>query len=371
MSDVLVVGGGIIGLFCALELTKRGRKVTIIDAPDKYPPASWAGGGILSPLYAWRYCDAMTLLSVNAFSRYQKVLEECDSAGIPGCGSLLHGGGLWVETEEEDAALAFEWAQRWHIPVQAVLAHEQMEESAAGGGLLFPSLGNIRNPGVLRVLRAYLLRLGVRFESAIIRHVRPLNLGGEVGAADGRRWHSDAVVISAGHAAPGLLLSMGVTLPLFPAKGEMLLYHMQPGQVPAVMLTERGYLIPRHDGSVLVGSTLRRGDNTTYPTVAGRYQLERLAARLWPELASCSPAFHWAGVRPGCERDIPFIGSVPGTNGVFAAVGHYRNGLVAAPASAELLAQLITGEQTFVDPEPYSLSSVSSSSRSSSSFFNR
>ncbi len=371
MSDVLVVGGGVVGLLCAFELTQRGRRVTIIDSPSEYPPASWAGGGILSPLYAWRYCDAMTRLSVDAFSRYQQILAECDSASTPDCSGLLHSGGLWVETAGDDAVRAHQWARRWQVPVQAMSAGEQMRESVAGAGLLFPTLGNIRNPGLLKVLRAYLRRRGVCFQSATVSKVLPAVSGGTVLAADGRQWQSDTVVISAGHAAPDLLLPLGLTMPLFPAKGEMLLYRMKPGQVPAVMLTERGYLIPRQDGSVLVGSTLRKGDRTTYPTVAGRYQLERLAASLWPELASCSPAFHWAGVRPGCERDIPFIGQVPGAKGVFAALGHYRNGLVAAPASAELLAQMITGDLPFTDPRPYSLSSASSSSRSSSSFFNR
>ncbi len=371
MSDVLVVGGGIVGLLGALELTRRGRTVTIIDAPAQYPPASWAGGGILSPLYAWRYSDAMTRLSLNAFSRYQQILDESNAAGIPGCEALLHSGGLWVETGGDDAARARQWARRWQIPVQSVSASERMPESAAGAGLLFPSLGNIRNPGLLKVLRAHLQRVGVRFQSAVVSRVLPARVGAEVLAADGRKWQGDTVVVSAGHMAEQLLLPMGMAMPLFPAKGEMLLFRMKPGLVPAVMLTERGYLIPRQDGSVLVGSTLRKGDNTTYPTVAGRYQLERLAASLWPALTSCSPAFHWAGVRPGCERDIPFIGPVPGTNGIFAAVGHYRNGLVSAPASAELLAQLIAGEPPFTDPEPYSLSSVSPSSRSSSSFFNR
>ena len=118
MSDVLVVGGGIVGLLGALELTRRGRAVTIIDAPAQYPPASWAGGGILSPLYAWRYSDAMTRLSVDAFSRYQQILGECDAARIPGCEALLHSGGLWVETGGDDAARARQWARRWQIPVQ-------------------------------------------------------------------------------------------------------------------------------------------------------------------------------------------------------------------------------------------------------------
>ena len=84
MSDVLVVGGGIVGLLSAMELTTRQRSVTIIDFPVVSPSASWAGGGILAPLYPWRYSDAMTRLTIDSLSRFDSILEAIDPGGALG-----------------------------------------------------------------------------------------------------------------------------------------------------------------------------------------------------------------------------------------------------------------------------------------------
>ncbi|MEP4373215.1 MAG: FAD-dependent oxidoreductase, partial [Alloalcanivorax venustensis] len=168
------------------------------------------------------------------------------------------------------------------------------------------------------------------------------------------------VLRCAGAWTSALLAPLGVRLPLFPAKGEMLLYRLPPGRVPTIVLTDEGYLIPRADGAVLAGSTLNPGDATTHPTVTGRWALQAMAASLLPELASVTPSHHWAGVRPGSDRDWPYLGPVPGTSGVFAAAGLHRNGLVAAPASAELLVRLMCGETPSLDPADYSLSGAPS-----------
>ncbi|MCG8438369.1 MAG: FAD-dependent oxidoreductase [Pseudomonadales bacterium] len=363
MADVLVIGGGIVGLLSALELTARQFSVTLIDAPDAVKPASWAGGGILSPLYAWRYSSAMNRLTVDAPSRYDEILCQLGESQ-----PLVHKGGLWVEVSAGEMSRAKEWADAWGVSCKQASGASVMAAGLPSEGLYFPSVGNIHNPGLLKLLRDHLNRHGVQFENAVIERLRPEPSGGTVYACDGRRWSSGRILLSAGYASSGLLESLGITLPLFPAKGEMLRYQTVMDSVPAVMLTEAGYLIPRNDGSVLVGSTLRMGDSSQCPTVAGRYQLEALAERLCPSLAKIKPANHWAGVRPGSDRDHPYLGGVPGYNGIYAATGHYRNGLVAAPASARLIAQMMCGEAPFIDPEPYSLPS---SSLSRPSFLSR
>ncbi|MZR61364.1 FAD-binding oxidoreductase [Alcanivorax sp. DP30] len=367
MSDVLVVGGGIVGLLSALELTQRQRSVVVIDAPDAFPPASWAGGGILTPLFSWRYSDAMTRLAVDALPRFERLLKRLDPCG-DSSRTLLNRGGVWVSAREKEIDEALAWAERWQVAAERRSAGSLMTDFNAEAGVFFPAQGNIRNPGLLKLLRHELQRRGVRFEFAHVVDVQRCSKGVQVCAKDGRRWLSSQVLLSSGVGMQSLLEKLGVSLPLFPAKGEMLLYKLEPGQVPAVMLTEEGYLIPRNDGAVLVGSTLRKGDASFYPTVQGRYRLEAIAKALWPSLSRYKPSFHWAGVRPGCERDFPFLGPLPGLQGVFAAAGHYRNGLVSAPASAELLAQMMCGDVPFTDPDVYS---VPASSRSNSSFFNR
>ncbi|MCE7523975.1 FAD-dependent oxidoreductase [Alloalcanivorax xenomutans] len=361
MADLLVVGGGIVGLLSALEFTDRGFRVTVIDAPARFPPASWAGGGILSPLYAWRYPDAMNLLTVDAPERYRNLIARLrGQAGL--VDEDLNESGLWVAVEaEQERADAMAWARRWRLPCSAERLSQRMPEATDRDGVWFPSLGNLRNPRILKALRAWLSARGVGFEAIPAVSVLPRAGGGAaVALADGRKCQASRVLISAGMWSPRLLSPLGLDLPLFPSKGEMLLYQLAPGRVPTVLLTEQGYLIPRADGAVLAGSTLKDGDDSQYPTVSGRWALEKMAASLLPALAGERPVSHWAGVRPGCARDWPYLGEVPGVPGVYAALGHYRNGLVSAPASAALLAALMSGEQPHLDPALYALPSSSS-----------
>lgn len=355
MADVLIVGGGIIGLLSAFELVKRGRQVTLVDAPARHAPASWAGGGILSPLFHWRRADALNRLALDGPRRYRALMRRLgDAGGLRDAD--LHESGLWVAASGDEAARARGWAAAWRQPCVAAPLGAHLPGGGEREGLWFPEVSNIRNPRLLKALRAWLRAHGVKWIKAHAMAVRPAARGGELCLEGGERLKAPAILVSAGAWSPALLKPLGIDVPLFPVKGEMLLYRLTPGRVPAIVLTESGYLIPRADGAVLVGSTLREGDDSSAITVAGRRALETTAAAILPLLAEQRPEHHWAGVRPGCARDWPYMGELPGTRGLFAAVGHYRNGLVAAPASAELMAQLICGEQPFLDPADYSFS---------------
>ncbi|MBM1145537.1 FAD-dependent oxidoreductase [Alcanivorax sp. ZXX171] len=359
MADVLIVGGGIVGLLSALSHTERGRRVTLVDAPAERPPASWAGGGILAPLFAWRYPAAMNRLTVDGPARYRALVSS-----LTGYAGLreddLCDSGLWVEAPGEECRRALDWARDWGQRCEPRALATAWPEAADRDGVWFPEVGNIRNPRLLKALRARLADQGVRTVRDRAVALDPMGRGATVVLAGGERLSAPSVLISAGAWSPSLLSPLGVSVPLFPAKGEMLLYRLAPGRVPTIVLTENGYLIPRADGAVLAGSTLKEGDDSTHPTEEGRRKLEAMATSILPALAGRAPEHHWAGVRPGCGRDWPYLGAVPGTRGVFAAVGHHRNGLVSAPASAEFLAQLMSGETPFLDPADYSLAVPSS-----------
>ncbi len=341
-----------VGLLSALELMDRGARVTVVSAADRYPPASWAGGGILSPLFAWRYPDAMNRLTADSSSRYRTLVTRLRGrAGLRD--DDLNDSGLWVAAEGEEQAQALEWARRWRFRCQPALAQEHLRDGVQGEGLWFPDIGNIRNPRVLKALHEALRQQGAVFRDARVEAVTPLaSGGGRLALVDGEALSAPQVLIAAGAWGDRLLAPLGVRPGLFPARGEILLYRVAPGRVPATMLTENGYLIPRADGALLVGSTHHRGDDPR-PTAADRAHLRMQAARLLPELASQQPQHHWAGVRPGCERLWPWLGELPGCPGLYGAAGHYRNGLVSAPASAELLAQVICGEQPTLNPVDY------------------
>ncbi|HCM67096.1 MAG TPA: oxidoreductase, partial [Alcanivorax sp.] len=262
MADVLVVGGGIVGLLSALNLSDRGLSVTVIDAGGQRPPASWAGGGILSPLFAWRYPDPMNRLSQDATARYRALVDRLQGkAGLRA--SDLHHSGLWVAVDGDERRQALRWASDWGLSCRDAPLSGHLSAAPERQGVWFPEIGNLRNPRLLKALRATLVGQGVTFVNAAVNAVRPAARGAELALSRGGTLSAPRVLLCAGAWTPALLAPLGVRLPLFPAKGEMLLYRLPPGRVPTIVLTDQGYLIPRADGAVLAGSTLNPGDATT------------------------------------------------------------------------------------------------------------
>lgn len=134
----------------------------------------------------------------------------------------------------------------------------------------------------------------------------------------------------------------------------MTLYRGEPGFLPAMVLGKGLYAISRRDGYVLIGSTLEHAGYDKTPTQDALSTLKVSAEELLPELAGAEAIGHWAGLRPGSPDGVPFIGEVPGYKGLWLNCWHYRNGLLLAPASYELLKILLLGETPIIDPRPYS-----------------
>jgi len=355
VADVLVVGGGIIGLLSALELRARGAQVAIYDAGVAVPSASWAGGGILSPLFPWRYSDAMNALCLDAFEHYQGWAKQIVDAGgkdpeVFRCGMLA----LCQENQGD----VEQWAQRFKQPQSWV----------EGQGYWLSNVGNIRNSRLLKGLLRLALRRGITVNNRAVDHVVAEADGVTVFAGDERRC-CDKVLIAAGWRSSELMrrstysssVSGDQESPFFPAKGEMLLYRTPPGTLNHIILSESGYLIPRCDGHILVGSTHQPGVTDLLPSEQAEQTLIGLARELLPSLVAREPVAHWSGVRPGHTRDVPVIDSADKYQRVWLSTGHYRNGLVAAPASARLVAQRVCGDQTDLSSADYSFSSPGSS----------
>jgi len=135
----------------------------------------------------------------------------------------------------------------------------------------------------------------------------------------------------------------------------MLLLKTPPGWLSRIVLTDDCYLIPRRDGHVLVGSTMEYVGYDKSTTEEAREALSAAAFKLVPGLADFPLVKHWAGLRPGSPIGVPYIGEHPEISGLFVSAGHFRNGVVMAPASARLLADLVLGRTPVLDPEPYAL----------------
>ncbi|MBB3189955.1 glycine oxidase ThiO [Halomonas cerina] len=362
MQDVLIIGGGVIGMMTAWQLAEDGLSVTLLERGEAGREASWAGGGIVSPLYPWRQPEAISRLSRWSESRYPHLADRLiDMTGIDP--EYRQNGLLYLDTAEAD--MARRWAQGLDtslasIDAYAVYAREPGLVEGIEGGLWMPTLGSLRNPRLVRALRALLQRLP-RVDLCEGCAVQRLITGqGRVKGAvtAGGRFMAGRVVVCGGAWTNHLLSPLGLALPVRPVKGQMMVFKtpVVTGSrqlLERVVLRHGRYLIPRADGRVLVGSTLEEAGFDKTPTREARDSLHASAVSILPALAECEIEHHWSGLRPGTPDGLPFIGEMPDVRGLFINAGHYRNGLVLAPASARLLADEVLGRRPVIDPRAF------------------
>ncbi len=359
MQQVVIVGGGVMGCLTALNLLEEGLQVTLLERQFLGREASWAGGGIITPLYPWRYPDAVSALAEWSQDYYPALGERLSAhtgidPEVAACGLL------WLDESEQDTALA--WARAHAKPLQGVgseFIYQRVPQLRPGfsGGLWQANLANVRNPRLMAALKAHLLKQ----PGFVLRENTPMSgLLIEAGRVTGVRCaegaiRADAVVMTTGAWSGQWLAGLDVQLPVAPVKGQMILYQGEPGWLPSIVLHKGRYAIPRRDGHILIGSTLEHSGFDTATTEEALSSLRDSAIALLPDLANMPVIGQWAGLRPGSPEGVPFIGEVPAYPGLWMNAGHYRNGLVLAPASCRLLVDLMAGRQPAIDPAPYSL----------------
>ncbi|AZC53319.1 glycine oxidase ThiO [Pseudomonas chlororaphis] len=356
-QQVVIVGGGVIGLLTAFNLASAGQQVVLLERSNVGQESSWAGGGIVSPLYPWRYSPAVTALAHWSQDFYPQLAERLFAT--TGVDPEVHTTGLyWLDLDDEAEALA--WAQREQRPLSAVdisAAHDAVP--VLGGGfsraIYMADVANVRNPRLVKSLKAALAALSTvtiheqcEVSGFIREGERVLGVQTSLGEIRG-----DQVVLAAGAWSGELLKSLGLALPVEPVKGQMILYKCASDFLSCMVLAKGRYAIPRRDGHILIGSTLEHEGFDKTPTSSALESLKASAIELIPALAQAEVVGHWAGLRPGSPEGIPYIGPAPGLAGLWLNCGHYRNGLVLAPASCQLFADLMLGQEPIIDPAPY------------------
>ena len=354
---VVIVGGGVIGLLTAYNLANRGQAVILLERGGLGQESSWAGGGIVSPLYPWRYSPAVTALAHWSQDFYPQLAQRLFAA--TGVDPEVHTTGLyWLDLDDEADALA--WAAREGRPLSKVdvsAAHDAVP--ALGGGysqaIFMADVANVRNPRLVKSLKAALSALPdvtiyeqCEVDGFILQGDTVVGVNTSAGAMTG-----DQVVLAAGAWSGDLLGKLGLALPVEPVKGQMILYKCASDFLSSMVLAKGRYAIPRRDGHILIGSTLEHEGFDKTPTENALESLKASAQELLPALADAEVVGHWAGLRPGSPEGIPYIGEVPGFKGLWLNCGHYRNGLVLAPASCQLFADLLLGHAPIIDPAPY------------------
>jgi len=351
-GDVVVVGGGVIGLGIAWRAALAGLQVIVVDDGLDRGAASWAAAGMLAPVTEIHYGEQellrLNLAAAERWPAFAAELQECAGAsvGYRRCGTLIV-----ARDADDNAALhdLYRFQRGLGLRVERLRGREcrQLEPGLAPsirGGIMAPGDHQVDNRALVAALLIACDRAGVRqclgrVVAVGVEHDRVRR----VVLAGGERLDAGAVVLSAG-CWSGTLggLPPGALPPVRPVKGQLL--HLRgPGEEPLCQRNVRGlevYVVPRGDGRVVIGATVEeQGFNTTV-TAGAVHDLLRAAFELLPDVAELELVETVAGLRPGSPDNAPLLGPSP-LDGLVIAAGHYRNGILLTPVTADAMAELL------------------------------
>jgi glycine oxidase len=355
--DAIFVGGGVIGLSCAWRAARRGARVAVLERAEPPAGATRVAAGMLAPVGELAFGEPelleMTLASARLYPDFVAELEATSGETT----GYTHQGGLHIALDRDEAGelrrvhdlqrslgLEAEW-----LPPRRCRDLEPGLTPSFNGGVHAPGEAAVDPRALTGALLTALAAAGaeVRSGTEVVAGLFEGERVAGVRTAAGAELRADAVVLAAGawsgqadwlpeHARP----------PVRPVKGQIVELRDHDGAAPCerIVASERVYLVPRPDGRLIAGATSEERGFDTAVTAGGVHELLREAYRLLPDVAEMEMVASMAGLRPGTPDNLPLIG--PGAvEGLILATGHYRNGILLAPLTADAVAALLNGEK--------------------------
>ena len=358
MPDVLIAGGGVIGLSTAWELAEQGVSVALIEQSRLGQEASWAGAGMLPPGNldcASPGEPALRALSYTAWPDWSGRLHA--STGIDT--GFRNSGSLRLVSEEDASAEFNDWKNE--CVTAELLTHREMlqwEPEIRAEQMLavrLPQQCQVRNPRLLKALVAACREAGVEFHEGTpvvgwdFEQERIVAARTATGAVSAGQF-----VITAGAWSKTLLEAADCLLSVEPVRGQIALLRSRSGLFRHIVERGTRYLVPRDDGRVIAGSTEEWVGYLKANTARGIQGLLEFAAECVPALADAELERCWSGLRPHLKNALPIIGKVPQTENLYVAAGHFRSGLQNSPGTAILLREELLGQPNSIDLQPFS-----------------
>ena len=349
-SEILIIGGGVIGLSIARELHKKGvRQITILERGKIGREASFAAAGMLAPNAENDEANTFTRFCAESAALYPEFADNLfDETGVDV--ELDRNGTLFLAFNGADAAeirRRYEWQKAAglaveHLRAEQVRRIEPFVSPDVREALFFPNDWQIENRQLLCALEKYAVLNSIE----IIEQTEVESLIVENGAVLGAKtiktnFFAGQTILTAG-AWTSLIETDGFALPkIKPIRGQIIAYKTAKRLFHKVIYTTRGYLVPRIDGRILIGATVEDAGFENVVTDAGTQILRDRALEISPLLANLEISERWSGLRPAAADNLPVIGGFPQVKNFTTATAHYRNGILLAPLTAKTVASKI------------------------------
>ena len=364
-SDVVIIGGGIIGLAVACSLSRERLRVCLVERGAIGREASWAAAGYLTFQGSSARPGPRLDLTRASFQMYEGWLGELAEQTPAETGFWRSGLFELCLTEAEvleaQARAGWQRAAGYRVEwLDAATTRRRHPHLAPGlpvlGGLLLPEVAQVRPPRLLRALAAAARHLGVEVleESPVTAISRRGDRVTGVFLADGTHLSAPIVVNAAGSWASQLAPEMAV-MPVRPVKGTIVLLEVAAQPSREILVSSQGSLYPRPDNRLLLGATVEDAGYDKRVRLGALQKLVQQGVGLVPMLENASVITAWAGLRPFSHDNLPYLGAVPGLDGAYAATGHYRSGILLAPITGRLMADIILGRPPLLPLAPYAV----------------
>ena len=351
-AEVVIAGGGVIGLAVARALTLRGIKdVLVIERGTLGAEASSAAAGMLAPQAEADAADEFFKLccrSRDMYAQFAEALYEESGINI----ELDTTGTLYLaftEHDREEIEHRFNWQTRAGLFVDklSVTDLRQLEPCISNhviAGLKFPLDIQVENRRLVSALASSNALAGVKLNIGTAVQSVHLERGHVKGVETSRGFVGTDTVVLAGGAWTSFIAGLDQALPkitIEPVRGQMISFGCNPSLTRHVIYSPRGYIVPRRDGRLLAGSTTENAGFDKSVTAGAIYSVLSHALEISPTISSLPLIDSWAGLRPRSPDDLPVLGPCAAVRGLVYATGHYRNGILLAPLTGELIATAI------------------------------
>jgi glycine oxidase ThiO len=351
-QEILIVGGGVIGLSLARELHKKGAgKIIILERGKLGRESSFAAAGILAPQAEAEKPDDFFHFCSDSKNLYLNFAEKLSTeTGIDI--EVDRNGTLYLAFSETDAAeirRRYKWQKKFELNVEylnaeAIRKAEPFVSPDVRGALFFPNDWQVENRKLLAALQKYAKLNDIEvIENAEVKNLL-IEKAKVVGAETSKGKIFTQTVVLATGAWTSLIKLSENALPLpevKPIRGQILSFKTAKRLFSKVIYSPRGYIVPRIDGRILIGATVEDAGFDKNITISGTNFLLETALEISPNLANLKIYDKWAGLRPFASDGLPILGAIPKIENLFIATAHFRNGILLAPLTAKILADKI------------------------------